>query len=110
VLARVLFGVPKAIDAITHEKTHGAGIVVRPYGFTAVALLSSKKRLGNLVERLGPACRNESPVFAAAPSQRAQQAILMVDTFGVAGHFATQDTCGIAVVSCGSHGFNLAGV
>ena len=88
----------QAVDAVTHDKTHGPGVVVRPDGFTAVTLFGLKKTFSNFVEGIVPADRRELAVsFAAGAAQRLGQAVRMMNTFVVAGDLAADNSSGIGI-------------
>ena len=89
---RVFFDVTKAIDAVTHHQSHGAGILVGPDSFTAVALRSLKQLRGDLIQGSLPSERRElAAAFFAGAFQRLGQAVGMMDSFAIAGNLAADD-------------------
>ena len=57
--AGIFLGVAQPVDAVAHHQAHGAGVVVRPHGFGAVALLGLQEFLGDQIERVVPGDRRE---------------------------------------------------
>ena len=49
----------QALDAVALHPPHRAGVVMRPYGFGAVALRGQGQPFGNLVERVVPGDRHK---------------------------------------------------
>ena len=75
----IFLGMAKAVDAVAHQKAHGAGKIVRPHRFRAMALLGTQESVANLVERRLPRNRAERTVtLGAAALQRLAQATGMV--------------------------------
>ena len=44
----------QAVDAVTHQVAHRAGIIIRPHRFGAVLLLGAEELLGDDVECVVP--------------------------------------------------------
>ncbi len=53
--ARIAFGMAQAIDAVTHDEAHGAGIVIGPHRLRTMATLGRKQGFGHKVEGRIPA-------------------------------------------------------
>ena len=92
VKAGIFFDVTKAIDSVTHNQSHGAGILVGPDSLAAVALLSFKQLLGDLIQGILPTDRRElAAAFFAGTFQWLGQAVWMMDSFAIAGNLAADD-------------------
>ena len=69
----------KTIDTVTHNESHGSGIVIRPDGFTTVTLFGLKKTLSDFIEGIFPTDRRElTASFAPGAAQRLGQAVGMM--------------------------------
>ena len=90
--AGIFFDVTKAVDSVTHNQSHGAGILVGPDSLAPVALLSFKQLLGDLIQSILPTDRRElAAAFFASAFQRLGQAVGMMDSFAIAGNLAADD-------------------
>ena len=67
----ITLGVAQAVDAVAHQKAHGAGKIIRPHRLGTKALFGFKKGFGHFIERRLPANRAEFAVaLGAAALQR----------------------------------------
>ncbi len=97
--AGIFLGVAQAMDAVALHIAHGAGIIIRPHRFRAVARLGAGEGFGDEIERVVPGDRRELPgALGAGAAQRLQQAIGMMRPLGVARDLGADHAGGIGVV------------
>ncbi len=97
--AGIFLDVAQPVDAVAHHQAHGAGILVRPHGFGAVAPLGLQKFFGHEVERVVPGDRGElARAFGADAAQRMQQPVGVMLALGIARHFRADHAGGVIVV------------
>jgi hypothetical protein len=89
----------QAINAVAHDKAHGARIPIGPNGFAAVLLLDGIEARRHFSHGLIPRDAGELPLALFADAlQGIKQPIGVVDAFGVACHFFANDTTGVGIV------------
>jgi hypothetical protein len=57
--AGIFLGMAQAVDAVTHQVAHRAGIIIRPHRFGAVLLFGADELLGDEIKRVVPRDRRE---------------------------------------------------
>ena len=71
--AGIFLDVAQPVDAVAHHQAHGAGVVIGPHAFGAVALLGLKKFFSDEIERFVPGDSLEfAGAFRALAPQRMQ--------------------------------------
>ena len=97
--AGIFLDVAQAVDAVAHHQAHGAGIVIGPHAFGAVALLGLQKLFGDQIERVVPGNWPElaCPLIADA-LQRMQQALGVMLALGIARDLGADHAGGVVVV------------
>ncbi len=89
VLPGVLHGMTQALDIVALHQTHGAGIKIGPYRFSAVSLCGDCQFVRNVVQRLAPtdrSIRRDTDAFFAGSPEWSKQAIRMMHAFGIPRH------------------------
>ena len=102
--ARIFLHMRKAIDAVAHHETHGAGIVIGPHRLGAELALGRIEAIGDFVQRLVP--RNPRELAGAlwpGPAQRIHQPIRMMDALGVTRDLGADDAGSIGLQLGASH-------
>ena len=100
ILPGVVFCMAQPLDAVAHDQPHGAGIVIRPDGFRAIALFGLEQALGDLIE--GGIPRNWHEIIRALgpdPAQRPSQSARMMDAFCVSCDLGADHAVGVAVTA-----------
>ncbi len=96
---RILLGVPQAIDGISLHEPHRAGVEIGPHRLGPVPFLRRDEFLGDEVERGLPTGLLPHPVsLAAGAHQRLEEAVGVMDAFGVARDLGADDAGRVAVV------------
>jgi hypothetical protein len=91
--------VTQPVDAVAHHKAHGAGVIVGPDRFRADGALGFQKGFPHPIQRLVPRdARELAGALRTGALQRVEQAIGMMDTFGVARDLGADHAGRIAVV------------
>jgi hypothetical protein len=109
--AGIFLHMAQAVDAVAHDQTHGAGVVIRPHRLAAVARLGGEKLLRHQIERVVPGDRRElSRSFRPAPQQRLQQPVGMMDALGVARDLGADHAGRVVVVLGAAHPADAAAV
>ena len=100
ILPGVVFCMAQPLDAVAHDQPHGAGIVIGPDGFRAIALFGLEQALGDLIE--GGIPRNWHEIIRALgpdPAQRPSQSARMMDAFCVSCDLGADHAVGVAVTA-----------
>jgi hypothetical protein len=109
--ARILLRMAQPVDAVAHDETHGAGIVVRPHGFGAVTLLGPQQSLGRDVESVLPRRGDEfAAPFRALAAQRRREPVPVVHPLGVAGDLGADHPGRVVIVRGAVNASDGAGV
>ncbi len=102
--AGIFLGVAQPVDAVAHHEAHGAGIVIRPHPFRAVAPLGLEEFLGDEIERVVPGDLPERALaFRADALQRMLEPVLVMHALGVARDLGADDAGGVVVVLGAAH-------
>ena len=96
---RVALGMAQPVDAIAHDEAHGAGVVVGPDRFRAIAPLGGQHGLGRDVECVVPGDALElAGALRALAAQRVHQSVGMMDALGIARDLGADDAGRVGVV------------
>ena len=109
--AGIVLGMAQAIDAISHNEAHGAGIVIGPNRKRPVTGFSFEERIGHFAHRIIPGQALPLAIpFGALALQGMEQPIRMVDALGIAPDLLADDAQRIGIIFCAAHPPDRVGI
>ena len=104
VLAGIALGVAQPVDAVALQQSHGACVVVGPYGPGSQALLGLEEAFGDEIQGFLPADALEmSATFAANAPHGMEEPLRVMNAFRVARHLGADDAHRVRVFLGAAH-------
>src|SRR5215207_4306217 len=95
---RISLHMRKAIDAVAHHEPHGAGVIIRPYGFGAEFTLRLIETRGDFIERFIPGNPRElARTLWSGTAHRMEQPVRVMNALGVARDLRAYHAGGIGL-------------